>query len=173
MTRSVSKITFTGDDKQLQTLYYFRTDLSNNGTEHSGFLKFCEQLGGSDSLIKSASYLLHSDEFSQVRNFLLDHSTTIVQDDSGVRLKQFDLSGWDVEPFGKYVRPISLFSRNYQPDLHGFYVKRHPNPLRFSFGYQWKAGTSMVLLATKKPAASYAENKPVVQPAKLDEVTRK
>ena len=167
------KITFSGDDKQQQTLYYFKTDLSNNGTERSGFLKFCEQLGASDSLIKSASYLLHSDEFSRVRNFLLEHSATIVQDDSGVRLKQFDLSGWDVEPFGKYVRPISLFSRNYQADLHGLYAKRHPNPLRFSFGYQWKAGTSMVLVAMKKPAPSYAENKPVGQPAKPDEVTRK
>ncbi len=167
------KITFTGDDKQQQTLYYFRTDLSNTGTERSGFLKFCEQLGAGDSLIKSASYLLHSDEFSRVRNFLLDHSATIVQDDSGVRLKQFDQSAWNVEPFGNYVRPISLFNRNYQADLHGLYVKRHPNPIRFSFGYQWKAGTSMVLVAMKKPAPSYAENKPVAQPTKLDEVTRK
>ncbi len=167
------KITFTGNDKQQQTLYYFRTDLSNNGTEHSGFLKFCEQLGAGDSLIKSASYLLHGDEFSRVRNFLLDHSATIVQDDTGVRLKQFDQSGWDLAPFGNYVRPISLFARNYQSDLHGLYAARHPHPLRFSFGYQWKAGKSMVLLAMKKQAPSYAENKPVVQPAKLDEVTRK
>ncbi len=33
------KITFSGDDQQKQTLYYFKTDLSDNGTEHSGFLK--------------------------------------------------------------------------------------------------------------------------------------
>jgi hypothetical protein len=167
------KITFSGDDKQTQTLYYFKTDLSNQGTEHSGFLKFCDQLGGGDSLIKSASYLLHSNEFSRVRDFLLEHSATIVQDDSGVPLKKFDMAEWNVEPFGNYVRPISLFQRNYQPDLRGFFSKRHPHPLRFSFGYQWRGGKSMVLLATKETARNYAKNKALVQPANLDEVSRK
>ena len=167
------KITFSGDDRQTQTLYYFKTDLSNQGTEHSGFLKFCEKLGGGDSLIKSASYLLHSGEFSRARDFLLEHSATIVQDDSGVPLNKFDMKEWNVEPFGNYVRPISLFQRNYQPDLRGFFSKRRPHPLHFSFGYQWRGGKSMVLLATKETARNYAKNKPLVQPANLDEVSRK
>ncbi len=167
------KITLSGDDKQTQTLYYFKTDLSNQGTEHSGLLKFCEQLGGGDSLIKSASYLLHSDGFSRVRDFLLEHSATIVQDDTGVPLKKFDTKEWNVEPFGNYVRPISLFRRNYQPEMHGFFVKQHPHTLRFSFGYQWRAGKSMILLATKETARTYAKNKALVQPANLDEVARK
>jgi hypothetical protein len=167
------KITFSGDDKLIQTLYYFKTDLSNQGTEHSGFLKFCAQVGGGDSLIKSASYLLHGEEFSHVRDFLLEHSSTIVQDDSGIPLKNFGMKDWNLEPFGSYVRPISLFHHNYQPDLHGFFVKRHPHPLRFSFGYQWRSGKSMVLLAMKEVTRSYAQQKALVQPAKLDEVTRK
>jgi hypothetical protein len=167
------KITFSGDDKRLQTLYYFKTDLSNQGTEHSGFLKFCEQAGGGDSLIKSASYLLHSGEFSHVRDFLLEHSATIVQDDTGVPLNKFDMKEWNVEPFGNYVRPISLFQRNYQPDLRGFFSKRRPHPLHFSFGYQWRGGKSMVLLARRETARNYAKNKPLVQPANLDEVSRK
>ena len=167
------KITFSGDDHQHQTLYYFQTDLSNHGTEQGGLLKFCEQLGSADSFIKSASYLLHSDAFSHVRDFLLEHSTTIVQDDTGIPLKGFDMKEWNVEPFGSYVRPISLFHRNYQPDLHGFFVKRHPLPLRFSFGYQWRSGKSMVLLAMKEVSRSYAQRKALVQPAKLDEVSSK
>ncbi len=167
------KITFSGDDKQIQTLYYFKTDLSNHGADHSGLLKFCEQLGGGDSFIKSASYLLHSAEFSRVRDFLLEHSATIVQDDTGVPLRNFDMKEWNVEPFGSYVRPISLFQRNYQPDLRGFFIKRRPQSLHFSFGYQWRGGKSMVLLATKETTRLYAKNKPLVQPANLDEVSRK
>ena len=167
------KIAFSDEDKQPHTLYYFKTDLSNQGTEHSGFLKFCEQLGDGDALIKSASYLLHSDGFSTVRNFLLNHSATIVQDDSGIPLRKFDMKEWNVEPFGNYVRPISIFQRNYQSDLHGFFVKRHPQPLRFSFGYQWRGGKSMVLLAMKEPALLSPQRKAAVQPAKLDEVSRK
>ncbi len=167
------KITFSGEDHQQQTLYYFRTDLSDAGTEHSGFLKFCEQFDAGDSLIKSASYLPHSNGFSHVRNFLLKHSAVIVQDDTGIPLKDFDMKEWNVEPFGAYVRPISLFHRNYQPDLRNLFVKQHPHPVHFSFGYQWRGGKSMVLLATKKPAPSYAQNKALVQPAKLDEVSSK
>ena len=49
---------------KVQTLYYFQTDLSDSGVKRSGFLKFCEQLGSADVFIKSASYLLHSDNFS-------------------------------------------------------------------------------------------------------------
>src|SRR5262249_22313739 len=47
------KITFTGSDGKPRTLYYFSTDLSDNGVDTSGFLKFCERLGTADSFIKS------------------------------------------------------------------------------------------------------------------------
>ncbi len=144
------KITFLGENKEPQTLYYFTTDLSDKGTENSGFLKFCEQLGAGGSLIKSASYLPHSNNFSRVRNFLLTRSTAIVQDDSGIPLKDFDLKEWDLKPFGNYVKPISKFPGKYQRDLQSLFVKEHAQPLQFSIGYHWRSGSSSMLLATKK-----------------------
>jgi hypothetical protein len=80
------RIMFAGSDGQEKTLYYFSTDLSNSGVKASGFLKFCETLAPANSLIKSASYLLHSGNFTTVRNFLLNNSATIIQDDSGIPL---------------------------------------------------------------------------------------
>ncbi len=168
-----AKITFTGPDKQLRTLYYFKTDLSDSGTEHSGFLKFCEQLGAGDSLMKSASYLPHSNSFSRVRSFLLNNSVTVVQDDTGIPFRNFDAKEWKVEAFGNYVKPISIFLRNYQPDLRSLYVRQHPHPIQFSFGYQWRGGLSMLLMATRKQPAKVAEPKSLVQPAKLDEASAK
>ena len=58
------KILFAGKDGVEKTLYYFSTDLSNSGVKSSGFLKFCQTLAPGNSLIKSASYLLHSGNFS-------------------------------------------------------------------------------------------------------------
>ena len=58
------KILFAGSDGQERTLYYFSTDLSNAGVRSSGFLKFCETLSPGNSLLKSASYLLHSANFT-------------------------------------------------------------------------------------------------------------
>jgi hypothetical protein len=150
LTRGV-KIVFTGESKQQQTLYYFSTDLSNRGVENSGFLKFCEQWRSGDALIKSASYLLHNNEFSQVRNFLLSRSAAIVQDDTGVPLKDYDLGQWDLRPFGNYIRPIPIFSGYLQKDLVNFFTEQHAQPLEFNIGYQWKNNGSSVLLATKKP----------------------
>ena len=77
------KIVFSGSDDKPQTLYYFRTDISNDGLKKSGFLKFAEQLGKGDSFIKSASYLPHYDSFSRIREFLLDRSQALIQDDFG------------------------------------------------------------------------------------------
>ncbi len=146
------KITFHGESKEPQTLYYFATDLSDQGTENSGFLKFCEQIGQGDSLIKSASYLPQRNNFSRIRTFLLTHSTAIVQDDTGIPLKDFDLEGWDLRPFGNYVKPISKFLGMYQSDLQNLFVKEHAQPIQFSIGYRWKNGSSSMLLATKNLA---------------------
>ncbi len=62
------RIIFAGSDGAAKTLYYFSTDLSNIGVSRSGFLKFCETLAPGNSLIKSASYLLHSRNFTAVRD---------------------------------------------------------------------------------------------------------
>src|SRR5262249_38547498 len=67
------RITFVGNDGFEKTLYYFSTDLSNGGVKVSGFLKFCETLAPANSLLKSASYLLHSGNFTSARNFLLSN----------------------------------------------------------------------------------------------------
>jgi hypothetical protein len=161
------KITFTGEGDQKQTLYYFATDLSNQGTEHSGFLKFCEKLGAGDSLIKSASYLPHSDGFSHIRDFLLKNSAMIVQDDTGIPFRHYDMAKWEVLPFGNYVRPIPLFRGNYQADMHSFFAKQRSQRLHFSFGYQWRVGDSAVLLATRKPAEQKEQQPADAAPGKL------
>src|SRR5579864_5021326 len=74
-TRGV-RIVFAGSDGVDKTLYYFSTDLSNSGVKSSGFLKFCEPLAPGNSLLKSASYLLHAGNFTLLRNWLLANSAT-------------------------------------------------------------------------------------------------
>src|SRR6266542_310678 len=46
-----------------------------------GFLKFCQRLGIGSSFLKSSSYLMFEQGFATIRNFILEHSTRIVQDD--------------------------------------------------------------------------------------------
>jgi hypothetical protein len=146
-TRGV-KIVFSGaDSSKKQTLYYFRTDLSNKGVQASGFLQFCRQFGIGDIFIKAASYLLHTPGFSIVRDFLLGIGATVVQDDTGVPLRYFEQSGWQVRPFGRYVGPIPVFRGNYQAKLKTLFEKANAPPIDFGIGYRWRTNESHVLLA--------------------------
>jgi hypothetical protein len=133
-----------------QTLYYFSTNLANNGFKKSGFEQFCDKLDEGFALVKSASYLLHSGGFSDVRSFLLKKSAAIVQDDTGIPLHFFG-PDWQLRPFGRYLGPISLFARNYQPGLA--HVFRHGAAIDFGVGYRWRPNESNLLLAIKKGAA--------------------
>jgi hypothetical protein len=78
------KIVFSAGSGPRQTLYYFSTDLSDGGVKISGFLQFCAKFGAADSFLKSASYLMHGGNFTRVRSFLIEHSATILEDDSGI-----------------------------------------------------------------------------------------
>jgi hypothetical protein len=148
-TRGV-KISFLTGDGQTRTLYYFTTNLADDGFKDSAFSQFCEKLNEGDSFVKSASYLLHWNNFSQVRKFLLDHSATIVQDDTGIPVGLYDLSRWQVRPFGNYVAPIPVFSNMYQPKMRALFRTSNPNPIDFGVGYRWRPSQSSLLVAQKK-----------------------
>jgi hypothetical protein len=147
-TRGV-RIVFAGGDGAEETLYYFSTDLSNSGVRSSGFLKFCATLAPGNSLIKSASYLLHAGNFSSVREFILANSATIIQDDSGIPLADFDRRKWRVFPFGRYAGPIDKFPGRYQPKYAELF--RRSQPMDFGIGYRWRSYESNLLLAVKVP----------------------
>jgi hypothetical protein len=144
------KITFAGSDGVERTLYYFSTDLSNSGVRASGFLAFCTTLAPGSSLIKSASYLLHSGNFAVVRKFLLDNSATIIQDDSGIPLAYYDPPKWQFYPFGRYAGPISKFPSMYQPAYVDLF--KQSQPINFGIGYRWHANESNLLLAVRLPS---------------------
>jgi len=134
-----------------RTLYYFSTDISDSGLKKSGFLKFCKTLAPGNSCVKSASYLMHESYFSAIRGFLLDNTSTLVQDDSGVPVSFFTADAWQMRYFGSYPGPIALFKNCYQPKLAEAYRTTHPEPLEFGIGYRHHAGESTLMVATRKP----------------------
>jgi hypothetical protein len=140
---------FAGSDGQEKTLYYFSTDLSNSGAKASGFLKFCATLAPGNSLIKSASYLLHSGNFTTVRDFLLNNSATIIQDDSGIPLGYYSTKKWRFFPFGRYLGPIDEFPGRYQDSYAALF--RRAQPIDFGIGYRWRTPESNLLLSVRLP----------------------
>jgi len=145
------KIVFTKASGNEQTLYYFSTDVSNDGIKSEpGFIKFCEKEAPGLSFLKATSYLMHESGFETVRDFLLTRSKVILQDDSGIPRKYFDDSKWNIRYFGKYLGPIPTFKKYWQPDLANDYARTAPAPLGFGFGYEWRPDRSALMVATRK-----------------------
>jgi hypothetical protein len=141
------KIVFSDGAGPKQTLYYFSTNLVDGSLDRSGFSLFLAKVGPADSLIKSASYLLHNAHFASVRKLLLDRSANILQDDSGIPLAYFEPKKWRLQAFGHYAGPISIFANFYQPQMAALF--QGANPIEFGIGYRWRKNESNFLLAHK------------------------
>ena len=142
---------FKGDRDNLRYLLYFKTDLGDDGIKSNpGFVHLMHRLGPGVTYLKAASYLLHEDYFSSIRDAILDDSVGVLEDDSGIPLRDFKAAQWNVTVYGNYVGPITLFKQYAQPDLTAFYATSKPVPLTFGSGYQYQAANASLLVAAKK-----------------------
>ncbi|MGB8960043.1 MAG: hypothetical protein WCC00_13620, partial [Candidatus Aminicenantales bacterium] len=108
------------------------------------------------TFVKSGSYLLHWNDFSTVRRFILDRSLFVLQDDTAVPYRFFKDGGWQVRLFGRYATPVKDFTNVEQPDLRKAYEDgaSSVSPLPFHFGYRWRTQIDNLLLA-KRPRRPY------------------
>ena len=146
------EIVFTRDGSAPQTLVYFRAQAEDQSLRiHPGVVRYLERQAPFVTFLKSASYLLHTNQFSVMRDLLLARSRLILQDDSGVPYRFFPAAEWNVALYGRYQKPVKDFNYGFQPDLAKAYaVENAVKPLTFSFGYHWETGSSTVMLALRK-----------------------
>lgn len=133
-----------------QNLYYFKTDLSNGGFKGgSKFHSFLSGRPGGVAYLKAASYLMHTDDFSNIRNFLVGDCQFVLQDASGMAADFFALY-YDVTYYGNYVGPIDMFSEYDQPNLRAIYQSGVARPLPFGTGYRMKDEHSIQMFGVRK-----------------------
>lgn len=136
------------------TLYYISLNLDNGHMrDNQAFPAFIASLGAADTLLKATSYMLHSPQFSTIRSLILDHSASILQDDSGIPWRYFAAGPWQVQLYGDYVQPYGKsFQFRAQPDLRAIYEaqKDHVRPLNFRIGYGAGKVTSNLQLARRR-----------------------
>ncbi len=139
--------------KETKVLYYFNISLSNQGlSERPEFEKFLKQRGPYNTFIKSASYLLHRELFTEAKKLVLQNSVSLFQDDTGVPYRDFKKRlDWNVQLYGEYVMPVKPFGiGQFQSDLDSAY---HSSPtlqyLPFSLGYHWGTKKQNYMLLKK------------------------
>lgn len=155
------------DDSRPRTLWYFSTDLSNGGLgKGSAFLNCVKQSHPDAAYFKAASYLPHEPDFSIIRNTVLSLCSAVVQDDSGIPLRSFDMRRWRLRLFGTYAPPLDIFAKYNQPDLAALYAKTPTKPLPFGTGYHWSRTSANLMIATADaPGSGPAQNVPPTSPS--------
>jgi len=145
------EIQFITKDKELKQLYYYSLNAADGGLKtNQGFVTYLQGMGKIDSYLKGASYLMHKSYFSGIRNVILNQSHHVVQDDSGIAFHYFGESGrkWSYTFYGKYTRPIPMFSQFYQKDLDSTYKAQGSKDIGFGIGYNFKDKNSNFMIAT-------------------------
>lgn len=149
----------TGDegngDGERRTLYYFAQDLSDEGLQQApAFVAFASAPERFNAYLKSASYLLHTPEFSTLRGLLLAGAQTLLQDDSGVPYRHLDPDVWQVRFFGDYVATHPGFRDYFQEDLRAAYAEAGSEPLSFAIGYSRRISGSVLIWAERRSRAA-------------------
>jgi hypothetical protein len=135
-----------------QSVVYFRAQAEDAGIEKRPVVRaYLRSYAPYITMLKSASYLLHDPQFSVIRTDLLDGSSAILQDDSGMPYRFLKTPKWKVTLYGKYSKPVSDFNYGYQKDLEAAYTAANPPELPFSYGYHWRDGHFGVMLALRNP----------------------
>ena len=136
----------TGTNK-LQKLYYYATDLSNEGlSKNKSLMAYIQKLNRATTatFIKSASYLMHENDFSTIRDLVIDHSSVIMQDDSGIPLTYYRKDIWDTILYGTFYKPISTYVEYAQPELRDAYQLGSPKPLAFRIGFARQSNLQII-----------------------------
>jgi hypothetical protein len=134
-----------------QQLYYFSLDATDKALDfYPGFLDWVGQHRPASVLLKSASYLLHDNQFEKTRNMILAAADYVVQDDTGIPYRFLRQAPWQVRLYGRYNKPIKSLRYGYQADLEGAYKeKRELAELPFPFGYHWRGKQSGLMIANR------------------------
>lgn len=138
---------------QTKNIYYFRQNLANGAfSQNSKLMTFLNSQGAFATYVKSASYLMHSGEFSEIRSAILKRSVGLLQDDSGIPYRYFAQNGWETRLYGNYEGVLDIFKNNFQTDLHNAYKQGSTSveSIDFGVGYKFEAGHSNLLIGHRR-----------------------
>ena len=132
-----------------QQLYYVSLDATDKALEfYPEFVHWVAQYRPATALLKSASYLLHDQQFAKTRDMLLESADVVVQDDTGIPYRFLSQAPWQVKLYGRYNKPIRPMRYAYQKDLEtAFNAKSDLPDLPFPFGYHWRGKQSGLIIA--------------------------
>jgi hypothetical protein len=134
-----------------QSMIYFSGNIADGAlTGSRGLVKYIESQGEMVTFLKAASYLMYNRNFDDIRSIIMNRSTHVITESSGIPYHFFasDTENWKVDLYGEYTEPIPMFANRCQPDLKAAIKKNRTGDLTFRYGYN--PFRSHLILAKRK-----------------------
>jgi len=126
---------------------YFSFNAMDGEIEKTTIFPFFKSLSGNIfGMLKAASYLMHYESFSKMRDMFLSKVTTLLSDDTGLAWKMFTKTFPKHQLYGVYSEPVSMFSYISLRDLKAAYDSVPVKPMSFHYGY----GTGQKVMIGRK-----------------------
>jgi hypothetical protein len=140
-----------GTDGKIRHLYYFAVDIQDSSLALKPQVQsYLRSQNNMVMFTKAASYCLHGDNFSIIRDLCL-RARMVLEDDSGIPYRFFKPEEWTVTLYGNYTRQSKYFNYGFQKDMaEVFKSGKGIKPLSFNVGYHWEDQYSSLILAVRK-----------------------
>lgn len=146
------KIKFTDDKGADRAIYYLSYDISDTYmANRPALFKFIDSFGGHYLYLKAASYLPQHPRYTMIQDYMLNSSSIVVQDDSGLPYRRFNDGKWDINLWGDYRTVLPVFKSYYQKDMREAYINLpEKKNLPFHIGYSVLQGATNLQYCIKK-----------------------
>jgi len=139
----------------------YRHILANLDDAHLGddgrVLAHLKAKGSVSVMTKAASFLLWSDDFSKVRDYLLANTAWMVSDASGIPPRFARRAGFEQLTYGEFSGPYFVQDpNNERKDFIKLWADQPTRELKFRFGYPDKAKHSHLMITRPKGQGSHA-----------------
>ena len=130
------RISLERDGRKVE-LDYVRINLSDASLNANPAVRtWVERMAANRTLLKAASHLLQNPRFTIVRDALLAHAPSVVQDETGIDYAQL-AKAFEVKLYGNFSKPHPIFNQESQRSLaHAYKSNANVRPLPFRVSYQ-------------------------------------
>lgn len=148
-----------GDDAPVRVYRHVVANLDNpHLADDPRVLEHLKKKGKIAAMTKAASYLLWMDEFSTIRNYLLEHMVWMISDSSGIPPSLSAAAGFEVIPYGQYNGPYFYYkgrtSRKFRKELERLWKRSSQKNLPFCYGYPDSTRKGHHLMVTRPRQSS-------------------
>jgi hypothetical protein len=149
-----------GEDPKTQARVHrhFAEDMSDGGFGKDEALQhYLDGKGHVVAMTKAASYLLWREDFSTIRNWLLNHMEYMISDSTGIPPKFATAAGFEQQGYGRFKESFLGANAEYNEEFRKVWKKAPELPFRY--GYIDKAYQVHMLITKKGTGEGKPEEK--------------